>query len=115
EAGLRLPGPAAREPLEPRAWPEWAELVPGVIMIYDFTHFTRAHRCVVAVIDVISKYWLEMNRTGFGSVLFASGGLDHDQHEAGVYLGVQAECSVDDGGSSAYGGVISVERGCSSP
>ena len=58
EAGLRLPGPAAREPLEPRAWPEWAELVPGVIMIYDFTHFTRAHRCVVAVIDVISKYWL---------------------------------------------------------
>ena len=58
EAGLRLPGPAAREPLDPRAWPDWAELVPGVIMIYDFTHFTRAHRCVVAVIDVISKYWL---------------------------------------------------------
>ena len=58
EAGLRLPGPAAREPLDPRAWPEWAELVPGVIMIYDFTHFTRAGRCVVAVIDVISKYWL---------------------------------------------------------
>lgn len=58
EAGLRLPGPAAREPVEPRAWPQWAELVPGVIMIYDFTHFTRAGRCVVAVIDVISKYWL---------------------------------------------------------
>ncbi|WP_345314616.1 integrase core domain-containing protein [Garicola koreensis] len=58
EAGLRLPGPAAREPLDPRTWPEWAELVPGVIMIYDFTHFPRAGRCVVAVIDVISKYWL---------------------------------------------------------
>lgn len=60
EAGLRLPGPAAREPLVPRAWPEWADLVPGVILIYDFTHFTRAGRCVVAVIDVISKYWLSM-------------------------------------------------------
>lgn len=57
-AGMRLPGPPAREPLPRRAWPEWAELVPGVILIYDFTHFTRAGRCAVAVIDVVSRYWI---------------------------------------------------------
>lgn len=57
-AGMRLPGPAPREPLPRRAWPEWAELVPGVILIYDFTHFTRAGRCAVAIIDVVSRYWI---------------------------------------------------------
>src|SRR5699024_10668435 len=53
-AGLRLPGPVPREPLPRRTWPQWAEL----IMIYDFTHFTRAGRCAIAVIDVVSRYWL---------------------------------------------------------
>jgi putative transposase len=57
-AGMRLPGTAAREPRPPRPWPDWAELVPGVIWIYDFTHFTAAKRCAVAVLDVVSRYWL---------------------------------------------------------
>src|SRR6266511_4127183 len=34
-AGMRLPGAAARERRPARPWPEWAELVPGVIWIYD--------------------------------------------------------------------------------
>jgi putative transposase len=38
--------------------PDWAELVPGVIWIYEFTHFTAAKRCPVAVLDVVSRYWL---------------------------------------------------------
>ena len=29
-----------------------------MIYIYDFTHFTAAGRCAVAVLDVISRYWL---------------------------------------------------------
>jgi hypothetical protein len=29
-----------------------------VIWIYDFTHFTAAKRCAVAVMDVVSRYWL---------------------------------------------------------
>lgn len=39
-AGMRLPGlpPHPSRPKTP--WPEWAELVPGVIYIYDFTHFS---------------------------------------------------------------------------
>ena len=56
--GLRLPAPARRDPGPPRAWPDWAELVPGVIWIYDFTHFRAARRAVVAVLDVVSRLWL---------------------------------------------------------
>jgi putative transposase len=48
----------AREPRANRPWPEWAELVPGVIYIYDFTHFRAAQRCAVSVLDVVSRYWL---------------------------------------------------------
>jgi putative transposase len=57
-AGMRLPGPPAREPRPARPWPQWAELVPGVIWIYDFTHFAAAKRCAVAVMDVVSRKWL---------------------------------------------------------
>jgi putative transposase len=57
-AGMRLPGTPAREKRPARPWPDWAELVPGVIWIYDFTHFTAAKRCAVAVLDVVSRYWL---------------------------------------------------------
>jgi hypothetical protein len=38
DAGLHLPGRPARERRERRPFPDWAELVPGVIWIYDFTH-----------------------------------------------------------------------------
>jgi putative transposase len=58
DAGVHLPGAPPREPRPARPWPEWAELVPGVIWIYDFTHFTRSKRCAVAVLDVVSRYWL---------------------------------------------------------
>ena len=54
-AGMHLPGAPPREPRPARPWPEWAELMPGVIWIYDFT---RAKRCAVAVLDVVSRYWL---------------------------------------------------------
>ncbi len=36
EAGMRLPGLPARPPRPKTPGPEWAELVPGVIYIYDF-------------------------------------------------------------------------------
>jgi putative transposase len=57
-AGMRLPGLPGREKRSPRPWPDWAELVPGVIWIYDFTHFAAAKRCAVAVLDVVSRKWL---------------------------------------------------------
>ncbi len=57
--GVHLPEhPPRRTRREAQAWPEWAELVPGVIWIYDFTHFRASKRCAVAVLDVVSRYWL---------------------------------------------------------
>jgi putative transposase len=56
--GVHLPGRPPREPRPKRPWPEWAELVPGVIWIYDFTHFRASNRCAVAIVDVVSRYWL---------------------------------------------------------
>ncbi|MGH3379400.1 MAG: transposase [Actinoallomurus sp.] len=57
-AGIVLPAAPAREPRAKTPWPDWAELVPGVIWIYDFTHFRASRRCAVAVLDVVSRYWL---------------------------------------------------------
>jgi hypothetical protein len=56
--GVHLPERVARPRRQPRPWPEWAELVPGVVWIYDFTHFASSRRCAVAVLDVVSRYWL---------------------------------------------------------
>jgi len=56
--GVHLPAPPRREPQPRRGWPDWAELVPGVIYIYDFTHFRASKWYAVAVLDVVSRYWL---------------------------------------------------------
>jgi transposase InsO family protein len=57
--GVALPDRAARERRERRPFPEWAQLVPGVIWIYDFTHFAGLPGwCAIAVIDVVSRKWL---------------------------------------------------------
>jgi len=56
--GLSLPGPAAREPAQRKPWPDWLEWKPNRIWAYDFTHFTRAKRAVVAVMDMVSRKWL---------------------------------------------------------
>lgn len=58
EQGFHLPERGRREPRPAQPWPEWAELVPGVIYIYDFTHFRASNTCAVAVLDVVSRYWL---------------------------------------------------------
>jgi putative transposase len=57
-AGVLLPERPGREPRPARTWPDWADLVPGVIWIYDFTHFRTSKWCAVAVLDVVSRYWL---------------------------------------------------------
>lgn len=58
-AGMHLPGPPPRPPRPKTPWPSWVELVPGVIYIYDFTHFSGLPGwCAIAVIDVVSRYWL---------------------------------------------------------
>jgi len=56
--GLVLPGPAPREPAEKKPWPQWLEWKPNRIWAYDFTHFTRSRRAVVAVLDMVSRKWV---------------------------------------------------------
>lgn len=56
--GLVLAGPPPREPAEKKPWPDWLEWKPQRIWAYDFTHFTRAKRCAVAVLDMVSRKWI---------------------------------------------------------
>ncbi len=56
--GLVLQGPAPREPAVRAPWPDWVVWKPNSIWCYDFTHFTRAGRVAVAVMDVVSRRWL---------------------------------------------------------
>ncbi len=57
-AGVHLPSRPARGPRVRAPWPEWIAWKPNSIWIYDFTHFTRARRVAVAVMDVVSRKWL---------------------------------------------------------
>lgn len=57
--GVALPERPARERGDKRPFPAWAELVPGVIFISDFTHFAGLRGwCAIAVVDVVSRKWL---------------------------------------------------------
>ncbi len=56
--GLVLQGNPAREPVPKTPWPQWLEWKPNRIWAYDFTHFPRARRAVVAVLDMVSRKWL---------------------------------------------------------
>ncbi len=57
--GLVLPAPPPRSPTPaPAPIPEWAEWRPNQIWIYDFSHFTKADRVAFAVMDVVSRKWL---------------------------------------------------------
>lgn len=56
--GLALPGNPPREPLPRRPFPDWLEWKPCRVWAYDFTHFTRARRCAVAILDLVSRKWI---------------------------------------------------------
>jgi putative transposase len=56
--GLVLQGNPAREPIPRSPWPDWLEWKPNRIWAWDFTHFTRAKRAAVAILDVVSRKWI---------------------------------------------------------
>ena len=58
DQGMVLPGPAPREPAEKTPWPDWLEWKPNRIWAYDFTHFPRAKRAAIAVLDMVSRKWI---------------------------------------------------------
>jgi transposase InsO family protein len=56
--GLVLEGPGPREPAPRAPWPDWLEWKPNRVWAYDFTHWSRARRASVAILDVVSRKWL---------------------------------------------------------
>ena len=58
DAGMTLPGEPPRPARPAPVLPEipWE---PNRIWIWDATHFTRADRSVYAIVDVVSRYWIE--------------------------------------------------------
>jgi putative transposase len=58
DEGLVIDGPPPREPVPRAPWPDWLEWKPNRIWAYDFTHWTRARRASIAILDVVSRKWL---------------------------------------------------------
>ena len=48
--------PAPKQPRTP--WPHWLAWAPNRVWIWDVTHFGRARRCVFAIVDMVSRYWV---------------------------------------------------------
>ncbi|WP_448073528.1 integrase core domain-containing protein [Georgenia yuyongxinii] len=61
---LVLPGNPPREPIPRKPWPDWLEWAPNRIWGYDFTHFPRANRAAIAIIDIVSRKWITTVCTG---------------------------------------------------
>jgi putative transposase len=59
EHGLSLPEPAPRTRSEKRPWPDWLVWAPNRIWIWDATHFTRARRVCFAIVDLVSRKWID--------------------------------------------------------
>ena len=56
---LVLPEPVPRVPSVKKPWPEWLVWAPNRIWAWDVTHFTAAKRCVFAIIDLVSRKWID--------------------------------------------------------
>lgn len=57
--GLILPEPPARDPAPRVAWPDWLVWAPNKIWCWDVTHFPRARRAAFAIVDVVSRRWID--------------------------------------------------------
>ncbi len=58
EEGIQVKGPPPREPRPRSPWPDWLTWKPNSIWAYDFTHWSRAQRASIAILDVVSRKWL---------------------------------------------------------
>lgn len=56
---LILPERPARTKAPKRELPDWLIWEPNRIWAWDVTHFTRAKRAVFAIIDLVSRYWID--------------------------------------------------------
>jgi len=58
--GLVLPDPAPRPGTIKRPWPEWLEWKPNRIWAWDATHFPKARRAAFAIVDLVSRKWVDI-------------------------------------------------------
>jgi putative transposase len=57
--GLVVPEAPPRSPSVRKPWPDWLVWEPNRIWIWDVTHFSRARRAVFAIIDMVSRKWID--------------------------------------------------------
>jgi putative transposase len=57
--GLVLPEPPTRSASQKKPWPDWLVWAPNRIWIWDVTHFSRAKRAVFAIVDMVSRRWID--------------------------------------------------------
>ena len=62
--GKVLPQRPRPAPTAKRPWPDWVDLRPRQVWGYDVTHFPRANRAVIAIIDLVSRKWIDHLVTG---------------------------------------------------
>lgn len=57
--GLVLPEPPVRQLTPRKPWPDWLQWQPNRIWAWDVTHFSRARRCAFAIVDLVSRKWID--------------------------------------------------------
>lgn len=59
EHGRRLPWRPPRQRQLKRPWPEWVQYKPCQVWGYDFSEFPRAGTTALAILDLVSRKWIE--------------------------------------------------------
>jgi putative transposase len=57
--GLTLPERQSGSRSERRPWPDWLVWAPDRIWIWDATHFTGCRRVCFAIVDLVSRKWID--------------------------------------------------------
>ncbi len=59
EHGRALPWRPPRQKSLKRPWPEWVQYKPRQVWGYDFTEFPQAGTSALAILDLVSRKWIE--------------------------------------------------------
>ena len=59
EHGRALPWRPPRQKSLKRPWPEWVQYKPRQVWGYDFSEFPRAGTSALAILDLVSRKWIE--------------------------------------------------------
>ena len=57
--GKVLPDKPRPAPTTKKPWPDWVDLRPRQVWGYDVTHFPKSNRAVIAIVDLVSRKWID--------------------------------------------------------